>query len=116
MPSGSMYRWEFKQDSRDFTLDVPGQLTLDDAGLTLEAALAGMGLAYMADWWIGESIREGKLRRILDGFTPSSPGLCLYYPSRRYQPAGLHALVSFIEGMRRESPSDRKASISRRRR
>jgi DNA-binding transcriptional LysR family regulator len=30
------------------------------------------------------------------GFIPSSAGLCLYYPSRRYQPAGLRALISFI--------------------
>jgi DNA-binding transcriptional LysR family regulator len=112
MPSGSMYRWEFEQDGRDITLDVPGQLTLDDAGLTLEAALAGTGLAYMEEWWIGESVGEGKLHRVLDGFIPSSPGLCLYYPSRRYQPAGLRALISFIEEMRRETPSDRTDSAS----
>jgi DNA-binding transcriptional LysR family regulator len=101
MPSGSMYRWEFEQDGRVITLDVPGQLTLDDASLTLEAAVAGTGLAYLAEWWIGESIREGKLRRVLDGFTPSFEGLALYYPSRRYQPAGLRALISFIEEVRR---------------
>ena len=97
MPSGKMYRWEFEQDGRDFTLDVPGQLTLDDASLMLEAALAGTGLAYLADWWIDKSVREGKLRRVLDGFIPSSAGLCLYYPSRRYQPAGLRALIAFIQ-------------------
>jgi len=102
-PSGSMYRWEFEQDSRVFTLDVPGQLTLYDGSLTLEAALAGMGLAYLAEWWISESVREGKLRRVLDGFVPPSAGLCLYYPSRRYQPAGLRALISFIEGVRRRA-------------
>jgi len=102
-PSGSMYRWEFEQDSRVFTLDVPGQLTLYDGSLILEAALAGMGLAYLAEWWISESVREGKLRRVLDGFVPPSAGLCLYYPSRRYQPAGLRALISFIEGVRRRA-------------
>jgi DNA-binding transcriptional LysR family regulator len=97
MPSGSMYRWEFEQDGRVITLDVPGQLTLDDASLTLEAALAGTGLAYLANWRLDESVREGKLRRVLDGFIPSSAGLCLYYPSRRYQPAGLRALISFTQ-------------------
>lgn len=114
MPSGSMYRWEFEQDGRVITLDVPGQLTLDDASLTLEAVLAGTGLAYLAEWWIGESVREGKLRRVLDGFTPSSAGLCLYYPSRRYQPAGLRALISFIEEVRRKSTSGQTVSIPQR--
>jgi DNA-binding transcriptional LysR family regulator len=97
MPSGSMYRWEFQQDGRMFTLDVPGRLTLDEASLTLEAALDGIGLAYLSDWWIDKSVRAGKLRRVLDGFIPSSAGLCLYYPSRRHQPAGLRALISFIQ-------------------
>ncbi|MEJ0095179.1 MAG: LysR family transcriptional regulator [Methylocella sp.] len=114
MPSGSMYRWEFEQDGRVITLDVPGQLTLDDGGLTLEAVLAGTGLAYLAEWWIAESVREGELRRVLDSFTPSSPGLCLYYPSRRYQPAGLRALISFIEEVRRKSPSGQMGSVSQR--
>ena len=50
------------QDNRVITLDVPGQLTLDDPSLTLEAVLAGMGLAYLAEWRVSESVREGKLR------------------------------------------------------
>jgi len=79
-PSGSMYRWEFEQDSRVFTLDVPGQLTLEDESLLLEAALAGMGLAYLSEWCISESVHEGKLRRVLDGLIPPRAGLCLYYP------------------------------------
>jgi DNA-binding transcriptional LysR family regulator len=100
-----MYRWEFEQDGKLFTLDVPGQLTLDDASLTLESALAGTGLAYLADWWVNKSVREGKLRRVLDGFIPSSAGLCLYYPSRRYQPAGLRALIAFIQEVSRKDRS-----------
>jgi DNA-binding transcriptional LysR family regulator len=100
MPSGSMYRWEFEQNGRGITLDVPGRLTLDEASLMLEAVLAGAGLAYMAEWWVGPSIRDGKLRSVLDGFIPTSAGLCLYYSNRRHQPAGLRALTSFIEEMR----------------
>jgi DNA-binding transcriptional LysR family regulator len=57
--SGRMYRWEFKRDGQITTLDVPGQVTLDDASLMLEAVLAGAGLAYMVDWWVSESIRDG---------------------------------------------------------
>jgi DNA-binding transcriptional LysR family regulator len=101
--SGSIYRWEFEQDGQITTLDVPGQVTLDDAGLMLEAVLAGAGLAYMADWWVNESIREGKLRQVLAGFTPSSAALCLYYSGHRHQCAALRALVSFIEEVRNKS-------------
>jgi hypothetical protein len=33
-----------------------------------------MGLAYLAEWWISESVDEGKLRRVLDGFIPLVSG------------------------------------------
>lgn len=101
MPSGGIYRWEFEQDGHPTTLDVPGPLTLDEASLTLEAALAGAGLAYLADWWVEAYVRSGALIRVLNGFIPASSGLSLYYPSRRYQPAGLRALVAFLEQGRR---------------
>jgi DNA-binding transcriptional LysR family regulator len=103
MPSGSIYRWEFEHDGHTTTLDVPGLLTLDEASLTLEATLAGVGLAYLADWWVESYVRSGELIRVLNGFIPDSSGLSLYYPSRRYQPAGLRALVAFIEQERRPS-------------
>ena len=97
MPGGGISRWAFEQDGRAFTIDVPGQLTLDEASLMLEATLAGVGLAYLADWWVEPGVKSGKLIRVLDGFIPTTDGLSLYYPSRRYQPAGLRAMVTFIE-------------------
>ena len=97
MPSGGMYRWEFEQDGRLITLDVPGQLTLDDASLMPEAALAGTGLAYLADWWIDKSVREGKLAASWIVSSRHPRGSVSIYPSRQYQPAGLRALISLIQ-------------------
>lgn len=96
LPSGGIERWEFEQDGRCIKVDVQGQLTLDEASLMLEAALSGAGLAYLADWWTKDMVRDGRLVRILGEFAPTSPGLSLYYPSRRYQPAALMALTNFI--------------------
>lgn len=73
MPSGSICRWAFEQDGRAFTIDVPGQLTLDEASLMLEATLAGVGLAYLADRWVEASVKSGNLIRVLDGFIPTVP-------------------------------------------
>jgi DNA-binding transcriptional LysR family regulator len=103
MPSGSLYRWEFEQDGKPLRIDVPGQITLNAASLMLEAALAGMGLTYLAEWWTEEHIAAGRLCRVLEDFTPCWGGLALYYPSRRYQPAALRALTSFIVEQRREA-------------
>jgi DNA-binding transcriptional LysR family regulator len=95
-PSGGVYRWEFAQRSETLNIDVPGVLTLDDPTLMREAALAGAGLAYMQEAWIAQDVAAGRLVGVLNEWTPSSPGLCLYYPGRRNVPASLRAFIDVI--------------------
>jgi DNA-binding transcriptional LysR family regulator len=95
-PSGNIYRWEFEQRSQAVNIDVPGALTLDEPTLMREAALAGAGLAYMWEPSVAADIASGCLVPVLEEWTPSSPGLCLYYPGRRNVPAGLRAFIELI--------------------
>jgi DNA-binding transcriptional LysR family regulator len=96
MPSGSLCRWEFLKKGQATTIDVDGPLTLDDMPCTRAAALAGVALAWVSDQSVREDLERGTLVRVLADWTPSSPGLCLYYPSRRHAPAGLRAFVALI--------------------
>ncbi|MBB3456417.1 DNA-binding transcriptional LysR family regulator [Rhizobium sp. BK313] len=96
LPSGALYRWEFERSGDVVTLDVPGSLTLDEPTLILEAAREGAGLAHLSEWSADADIAAGRLLRVLEDWTPSLPGLCLYYPSRRLLPAGLRAFVDLI--------------------
>jgi DNA-binding transcriptional LysR family regulator len=96
MASGRIYRWEFEKRGESLALDVPGTLTLDDAGLMLQAALAGQGLAYVADNAIAEHLSAGRLIAVLEDWSPAYPGLCLYYPSRRNSPAKLRAFIDLL--------------------
>ena len=96
MPSGTMSRWEFEKKGQAVTVDVDGPLTLDDMPCTRAAALAGVALAWVSDQSVREDIARGDLVRVLADWSPSSPGLCLYYPSRRHAPAALRAFVELI--------------------
>lgn len=101
LPSGGVYRWEFEKDGEQMLVDVSGRLTLDEGGMIHEAALAGHGLAYMSEWQFERDLRDGRLVQLLADWTPSFPGLCLYYPGRRHVPAGLRALIDLIQERRR---------------
>jgi DNA-binding transcriptional LysR family regulator len=96
MASGRLYRWEFERRGESILIDAPGTLTLDDSGLMLEAALAGAGLTYLAEQAIAEHVTTGRLITVLEDWTPSYPGLCLYFAGRRHIPAKLRALVDLI--------------------
>jgi DNA-binding transcriptional LysR family regulator len=96
MPSGSIYPWEFERHGETVRIDGNGALTLDDPGLMLAAARAGLGLAYLNEWNVNADLVAGTLVRVLEDWTPPLDGLCLYYPGRRYVPAGLRALIDMI--------------------
>src|SRR3984957_1346875 len=90
--NGTIYRWEFEKRGEAVAVAVPGQLTLDDGDLMLQAALAGEGLACLSDIATAAPIEAGLLLPVLEDWSPEFPGLCLYYPSRRNTPARLRRL------------------------
>jgi DNA-binding transcriptional LysR family regulator len=112
-PSGTIYKWEFEKRGEEQAIDVTGSLTLDNHNLMIEAALQGVGLIWTSEWSVAEHIAAGRLVRVLEDWSPVSPGLCLYYPGHRHVPAGLRA---FIEVVREIAPVLTKPAPSKRRR
>ncbi|NMO19746.1 LysR family transcriptional regulator [Pyxidicoccus fallax] len=98
--SGAIHRWEFEKRGEEVAVDVKGSLTLDHDELRLQAALKGVGLAYLSEWAVAPYVASGKLIRVLEDWTPAWPGLRLYYPGHRHVPAGLRAFVGVIRELR----------------
>lgn len=96
MGSGRLYHWEFARGDERLALDVPGRLILDDSGLMLDAALAGMGLAYIAEETAAPHVRAGRLTPLLRDWMPVEPPLCLYYSGRRHVPAKLRLFIDLV--------------------
>ncbi|KFE71936.1 LysR family transcriptional regulator [Hyalangium minutum] len=95
--SGVLYRWEFERDSEEVVIEVDGPLTLSEQGLMVDAALAGVGLAYVFEAQVSTLLAQGHLVRALEDWCPSYPGFFLYYPSRRQIPTALRAFVDFVK-------------------
>jgi DNA-binding transcriptional LysR family regulator len=94
---GGTYAWEFERRNEVFAVEVDGPLTLDTRALVLEAALRGAGLAYLTEWDVAPYVGSGKLVRVLEGWLPPWPGLCVYYPGHRHVRAGLRAFVEVVK-------------------
>ena len=95
--SGELHRWAFAKDGETLNIAVRGNLILDDAGLMLDAAADGAGLAYTADRYAAPYLADGRLRRVLDDWCPPFPGFYLYYPGRRQISAALRALIETLK-------------------
>src|ERR1700761_1848215 len=114
MPGGKLYRWEFEKRGEEMVLDVPGRLTLDNDGLMIDAALEGLGLAFVSDWWVSEHLAKGRLQAVLEDWTPPFPGLCLYYPRHRHMTAGLRAFIDLIREQNKSTAAAKTAAKTNR--
>lgn len=94
--SGAIYHWEFEGHGHAETLNVDGRLTLTDQALMVDAAIDGIGIAFVPDHLAAGALREGRLERVLDEWCPAYPGLCLYYPGHRHVSRGLQALTAML--------------------
>lgn len=95
--SGLYYRWEFERDGEEVLVEAEGPLTLNDQGLMVDAALAGVGLAYVFEAQVTRLLEEGRLVRVLEDWCPAYAGFFLYYPSRRQLPTALRAFLDFVK-------------------
>ena len=89
---GGLYPWEFDKEEREFRVRVEGQLVLNNSGLMLNAALDGLGLAYLPEEQVQPYLADGQLVRVLASWCQPFAGYHLYYPSRR-QPSPAFALL-----------------------
>ncbi|MBM6596645.1 LysR substrate-binding domain-containing protein [Microvirga pudoricolor] len=92
-PSGVRYPWYFEKEGRSMEFQPTGLFSSDDHDLLVQAALSGMGLAYVWEDRAEAHIRDGRLIRCLDEWSPPEDWLYLYYPTRKYISAGLRAVI-----------------------
>jgi DNA-binding transcriptional LysR family regulator len=86
-------RWEFVRNGREFSLDPPGSLIVNDHLMMIALARQGMGLAYTADLVAARDLASGELESVLGSHLPTKPGLFLYFPARSQAQPKLRAFI-----------------------
>jgi len=94
---GGIYAWEFEKGDRELNVNVKGQMVLNGTTQMLNAALAGLGLAYVPEDLAQPHIEQGRLQRVLEDWCQPYPGHHLYYPNRRQSS---RAFVLVVEALR----------------
>jgi DNA-binding transcriptional LysR family regulator len=106
LPSaGTIYKWEFTKAQHSIEVGVEGPLVFDDEGMIIDAALAGMGLAYLFEDQAASLVKAGALTRVLEDWCAPFPGFFLYYPGRRQVSP---ALAAFIDALREPAKARKK--------
>lgn len=94
---GGIYAWDFEQEGKALSVRVQGQTIFNNTGLMLQAALDGLGFAYVPLDLAQQHIERGRLLPVLQAWWPHFPGYHIYYASRRQM---MPALTEVINALR----------------
>ena len=96
LATGAIHALELERDGRTFHVKVTGPFIANDGELGLRAALDGIGITMFYEDEVAPLVDAGRLVRVLEKWSPRSPGYQLYYPRRRHPTPALAALIAAL--------------------
>jgi DNA-binding transcriptional LysR family regulator len=96
-----VYRWEFLRKGREFSLDPPGSVVVNDHMTMIALAKKGVGLAYTADLIAAREVASGELEPVLASHLPTRRGLFLYFPAKNQTQPKLRAFIDLTTQLMR---------------
>ncbi|WP_207460820.1 LysR family transcriptional regulator [Azospirillum sp. SYSU D00513] len=94
--NSSVYKWELGEGESLMRIDVQGPCAVNDTQTTIEAALNGVGLAYVLERRVRRELEDGGLEVVLPDWASPGPGFHMYYPGRKPNHPALKPLIDII--------------------
>ncbi|WP_213881526.1 LysR family transcriptional regulator [Pseudomonas sp. dw_358] len=92
--------WRFrdpaKGQGKPVTLAVSGRIRANNGDLLRDAAIAGLGIAYLPVFIVGTALKDGRLVSVLDEYATEPLTLSAVYPQHRQSSRPVQALVEFL--------------------
>jgi len=112
--SGKVAGWPFKKKDKAIEFFGDGKVISNNQDIIVPAALQGLGILYAYnDSDIADALRDGRLKRVLADWSPTVPGLFLYYSSRRHMLPALRAFIDCLLDQDVASDAPTKPGLSR---
>ncbi len=89
--------WQFDLDGQLVSMRVSGTLACNDGAVLRDWALAGRGLAWRSIWEVGEDLRAGRLKSVLDAFAAPDNAIHAVFPQRKHLPLRVRVFVDYLK-------------------
>jgi len=94
---GASDTWTFSDNGTETTLRPRGRWRCNSGQAVLDAALAGLGLCQLPNFYVDGPIATGALVPLLEAHRPADEGVWAVYPHLRHLPAKVRLLVEHLE-------------------
>ena len=94
---GSSDLWQLQQDGREFSQRVQGNWRCNSGQAVLDAALMGVGLCQLPDYYVLEHLKSGALVSLLESHQPPNTAVWALYPQQRHLSPKVRQLVDYLK-------------------
>ncbi|MNH59908.1 HTH-type transcriptional regulator DmlR [compost metagenome] len=95
---GSAEHWRFTEAGREVSLRPSGRWRCNSGAAVLDAALQGLGLCQLPDFYVTEALTSGALVSLLDDQRPPDEGVWAVHPHPRHVPPKVRAMIDWLHG------------------
>lgn len=99
--AGTAQSWHFKVGGEEYFHRPRGRWRCNSGTAVVDAALAGMGICQLPEFYVLPYIRSGKLHSILDEYQPDQEPIWAVYPQQRHL---LPKISRLVHALREELP------------
>jgi len=80
----------------DETVHVNSRLKISSPDAIADAAVAGLGIALMCDWYVEDYVKQGKLKIIMADYKPTAHEVHAVYPERKFVPQKVKRIIDYL--------------------
>ena len=88
--------WHFRESGREKNIRVTGRLRYNNGYSLTDAALKGLGIVQLPDYYVQQHIKSGELVTLLDSYRASDEGIWAVYPQNRHLSPKIRLLVDYL--------------------
>lgn len=93
---GTLDYWRFEEEGKARNIRVKGRLRCNSGPALVDAALRGLGLVQLPDYYVSTPIERGELVPLLTQYHPQSEGIWALYPYNRHLSSKVRLLIDFL--------------------
>ncbi|WP_201617929.1 LysR family transcriptional regulator [Psychrobacter urativorans] len=93
---GTLDYWHFKEASKERNIRVTGTVRYNSGYSLADAALKGLGIVQLPDYYVQKYLESGELVSLLDNYREPEEEIWAVYPHNRHLSPKIRLLVDFL--------------------
>jgi DNA-binding transcriptional LysR family regulator len=93
---GTLDYWHFIESGKEKNIRVTGKLRYNSGFGLVDAALKGLGIVQLPDYYVQDHLQSGELITLLDNYREPDEGIWAVYPQNRHLSPKIRLLVDYL--------------------